>query len=246
MPAGQEPQAVPVGPAGAVEPEELPPPGEPPDGERQVHGEPRRGGRPPQEDRAVGLASAEPFRGERDEQQTGEELGGGPQTDQRTRPPVAAAEERQHRPPWRARRRRDPSSRTPAEPGVGASANQSARRGSIRYRHAAATAAHTASRIAFTQKKRPGSSPEIQPASPHEVHREHGVLVAVVVRRNARVEVGEAAPGELLGGEQRHDVRVAGEVVLTAVGPVASGARALLDRRRSAASRRGTPARARG
>jgi hypothetical protein len=48
---------------------------------------------------------------------------------------------------------------------LGASANHSARRGSIRYRQAAAVAAHAESRIALTQKKRVGSSPEIHPAT---------------------------------------------------------------------------------
>ena len=229
MPAGQEPQAVPVGPAGAVEPEELPPAGEPGDGERHVHGEPRRGGRPPQEDRAIGLASAEPIGGERDEQQTGEELGGRPQTDQRTRPPVAAAEERQH-----PRRGERDGEEVPVHEGLQRQARgerepeRAARIDLVEARGGDGRAHRQQDRV--HPEEAAGVVPRDPARGPQEVHREHGVLVAVVVRGHARVEVGEAAAGELLGGEERHDVRVAGEVVLTAVGPVPSGARALLDR----------------
>ena len=54
----------------------------------------------------------------------------------------------------------------------------------------------------------------------HQVHREHRVLVAVVLALGAGVEEGQPSPGELLGAEEWHDVRVTQVPVLPAVAVV--------------------------
>ena len=226
MAARDVPEAVEVRGALAVESEERPPRARRGDRERQVHQEPRAGGRPRQPDRPVGSPIAQTLHDQGERQHPRIELRRGADPERGTGGHLASSEEVQE-----AHGGEGHGEQVPVHRAV------DHQRGRQREVERARAVHHVE-----TDRDQRGTAQQHQgvhqveagvvvarepPRGADEVHRDHRVLVAVLALSDlAFVEEGKPPSSfeELLGGQERHDVGVAQEAVLADVAPRAARA----------------------